>query len=344
MFLADAESVHTARYVNYFCQSGLYDVSLLTFSKKNKTICKNTYFLSEHDRSVSGGNYYYLLSVLKISRLIKMIEPDYINAHFSYSMGFLAVLALFHSRVNSSLSVVCHGSDVLDCPHRIYSLVNRLVLLRADRVVAVSRLIDYEIKKLGVNEKKILVAQYGVDLPKQIPVKKTIDIISVRNYVPNSRIDDMLESLSRCKDFSSKRIVFIVPLVGEARLSELKMLYPFVTFYGAMQHEEVLSLLDKSKVYISATKSDGTSISLLEAMCRGVYPVVSDIPANRLLIENGQNGDLFTSMDEMNDFIRKALNLNDKEFEKVKYDNYEIVKNYYNYHTQMQKIGRFCFD
>ena len=331
MFIADAESIHTARYVDYFCLSGKYEVSLLTFSKENITICKNVYFLSEHERRSAGGNYYYLLSVLKISRIIKKIKPDYINAHFSYSMGLLAVLALFHSKVNSRLSVVCHGSDVLDCPHRIYSLVNRFVLLRADRVVAVSRLIDYEIKKLGVDERKILVAQYGVDLPKHIPKGKTIDIISVRNYVPNSHIDEMLLALSRCKDITSKRIVFIVPLISEVRLNELKMLYPFVTFYGTMQHEDVLMLLDKSKVYISATKSDGTSISLLEAMCRGVYPVVSDIPANRLLIENGQNGDLFKSMDEMNGFIWKALNLNDEDIEKMKLCNYELVYNYYNY-------------
>ncbi|MFQ6061284.1 MAG: glycosyltransferase, partial [Thermoplasmata archaeon] len=34
----------------------------------------------------------------------------------------------------------------------------------------------------------------------------------------------------------------------------------------------------------------GTSASLLEAMACGLFPVVSDIPANRAWIEDGKNG------------------------------------------------------
>ena len=39
--------------------------------------------------------------------------------------------------------------------------------------------------------------------------------------------------------------------------------------------------LSRARLYLSASLSDSTSVSLLEAMALGAYPVLSDIPANR---------------------------------------------------------------
>ena len=39
--------------------------------------------------------------------------------------------------------------------------------------------------------------------------------------------------------------------------------------------------LRRATIYLSASLSDSTSVSLLEAMALGAYPVLSDIPANR---------------------------------------------------------------
>jgi len=39
--------------------------------------------------------------------------------------------------------------------------------------------------------------------------------------------------------------------------------------------------LGKAAVYVSVPSSEGTSVTLLEAMAAGAYPVVSDLPSNR---------------------------------------------------------------
>jgi glycosyltransferase involved in cell wall biosynthesis len=44
---------------------------------------------------------------------------------------------------------------------------------------------------------------------------------------------------------------------------------------------------------VSASRSDGSSISLLEAMACGLPAVVSDIAGNREWVEPGVNGDWF---------------------------------------------------
>jgi hypothetical protein len=51
-------------------------------------------------------------------------------------------------------------------------------------------------------------------------------------------------------------------------------------------------------LYLSASHSDGTSISLLEAMACGRPALVSDIPGNREWVQPGVNGWLFPDGDE----------------------------------------------
>ncbi|MCJ7823876.1 MAG: glycosyltransferase, partial [Anaerolineales bacterium] len=48
-------------------------------------------------------------------------------------------------------------------------------------------------------------------------------------------------------------------------------------------------------IYISASHSDGSSVSLLEAMATGLVCVVSDISGNREWITHGVDGYLFES-------------------------------------------------
>jgi glycosyltransferase involved in cell wall biosynthesis len=63
-----------------------------------------------------------------------------------------------------------------------------------------------------------------------------------------------------------------------------------VAFVGQRPAQEVESALARSHLYVSLAESDGASIALLEAMALGAVPVVSDIPANRAWIRDGENG------------------------------------------------------
>jgi glycosyltransferase involved in cell wall biosynthesis len=62
-------------------------------------------------------------------------------------------------------------------------------------------------------------------------------------------------------------------------------------------------------LYLSASRTDGTSISLLEAMASGRPAVVSDIPGNREWIQAGVNGWLFKDGDPeaMAESIKQAI-------------------------------------
>jgi hypothetical protein len=67
-------------------------------------------------------------------------------------------------------------------------------------------------------------------------------------------------------------------------------------FVGAARAPAPLAaLLGRAEIYLSASRSDSTSVSLLEAMACGAVPVVSDIEGNREWVGEGDGARLFAS-------------------------------------------------
>jgi len=336
-FVADARSIHTAKWVDYFVEKD-YTVYLATFASANNTKCTNIYYLGNKESHVSGGNYHYLFGVHKLSEHFRNIQPDTINAHYSYSMGFIALLAKKFSRITSEFSVVCHGSDVLDPPMPyIFNQINKYILRRCDKVFAVSDQIKDKIEKFGLDVEKIFVGQYGIAL-SSLAIEKDIDIISNRTYTPNSRIDFLLEAINEM-EYENLNIVFVLPNIEDEEYEDLKNKYPYIVFYKHIEYSKMINLVSRAKVYISATQSDGTSLSLLEAMQVGCMPLVSNIVSNRSWVLDMVNGYLFDGNSEFKDKLKIILKLKDPAF--IIATNKRLLLENGNYLRQMKKIEKF---
>ncbi len=70
-----------------------------------------------------------------------------------------------------------------------------------------------------------------------------------------------------------------------------------VVFPGVVGQENLPAYYRAADLYVSASHSDGTSISLLEALACATPALVSDIPGNREWIEDGVQGWLFADGD-----------------------------------------------
>jgi glycosyltransferase involved in cell wall biosynthesis len=75
-------------------------------------------------------------------------------------------------------------------------------------------------------------------------------------------------------------------------------IWDFVQFPGRMPHDAMMNLLGETDIYVSTSLHDGTSVSLLEALGSGAFPVVTDIPSNREWISDCENGFLVPTDDE----------------------------------------------
>jgi glycosyltransferase involved in cell wall biosynthesis len=98
--------------------------------------------------------------------------------------------------------------------------------------------------------------------------------------------------------------------------------------------------LRSADIYVSTSLSDGTSVSLLEAMACGVFPIVTDIPGNRPWIAHGKNGFLFEKgdYDKLSELILQ--NIGSKELIKnAAKINQEIVKEKGNWENNIKEIG-----
>lgn len=70
-----------------------------------------------------------------------------------------------------------------------------------------------------------------------------------------------------------------------------------MSFPGQVGYRDLPRLYRQADLYIAASHSDGTSISLIEALACGTPAMVSDIPGNREWITPDENGWLFTDGD-----------------------------------------------
>jgi glycosyltransferase involved in cell wall biosynthesis len=70
-----------------------------------------------------------------------------------------------------------------------------------------------------------------------------------------------------------------------------------VRFEGQVPQERLPAYYQAADLYLSASHSDGSSVSLMEALASGKPALVSDIPGNREWIGDGQAGWLFPDGD-----------------------------------------------
>jgi len=127
--------------------------------------------------------------------------------------------------------------------------------------------------------------------------KKDISVICTRGFLSFYNNQYLIEALKFIDEEKIKKIVFTAggPELDKVKVFAKKTLpkkiFKKIDFLGGVPHQAMADLLSRSQIFVSVSKSDGISTSLLEAMSAGTYPVVSDISANRLLInEISKNG------------------------------------------------------
>jgi glycosyltransferase involved in cell wall biosynthesis len=81
----------------------------------------------------------------------------------------------------------------------------------------------------------------------------------------------------------------------------------------------VKRLLEKNWIFLSASKIDGTSISLVEALSMGRICIVTDFPSNREIIKHGENGFLFKNGQpkDLAKIIRMVISISPKRLDLI---------------------------
>lgn len=290
-FLADASLVHTLRWVNALATRG-HECLLASLEPGDGYACRTVWL---RDRAPLPRFARYTLEIPRLRQLLRGFAPDLVNAHFLPNYGWMAVHAGRTPRVLTTL-----GSDILTVPQHsaLHAWRTRYVLSRCDAVTADAAMLARAIESFGVAPDRILTVPFGIEAARFAapPVRPDTPfvVLSTRRLEP---VYDVETFLRACVPFaaageSSLEIQVAGKGSREAALRELATRLP-VRFLGWLSQSDLDAALGRAHVYVSTSRSDSTSVSLLEAMAGGVFPVVSDIVANREWIVDGENGLLF---------------------------------------------------
>ncbi len=241
----------------------------------------------------------YFLTPIKLRKLLKKIKPDILHGHYVTSAGVAAFLSGFRPFIISA-----RGSDLLTySKHFLGRMFLRRIFLKSALVHTVSDELSQKAKALGVPDEKILTLTQGVDTnlfafkPKDT-VSSPVRLLCTRSlreypYKPMDILNACLILNRRNIDF---RLTFAAggPMENELkRFASETGLSSKINFLGGYDNSSLPPIMNEHDIYLSTSLWDGTSVSLLEAMSCGLFPIISRTKSNCSWIKENQTGLMF---------------------------------------------------
>jgi glycosyltransferase involved in cell wall biosynthesis len=240
----------------------------------------------------------------EFQHLLGEIRPDLVHAGPIQHCGYLTALSGFHPWLLTSW-----GSDLLLHAYRNpdWKEATQIALSGADGFLCDCDTVRAEAKLWAdIPDSRIVQFPWGIKkglfgplgpLPSEAAWARepaTHVFISTRAWEPLYGIDTLLEAFRQaCRVDSSLRLI----LLGNG--SEAGKVREFVDVHelgrvilapGSYIKEDMPKWFRAADTYVSCAQSDGTSVSLLEAMATGLPVVVTDLPSNREWVAEERNG------------------------------------------------------
>jgi glycosyltransferase involved in cell wall biosynthesis len=274
-FIADGRSIHTQRWAEYFVAKG-HEVHLVTYDPMSHPIPG----VSEHVVSSRWKNLYlaFLPRRMAIKRLVKKIHPDLIHAHFITKYGFHLLSFPTRPKVASAW-----GDDVLILPKqsRLIRFYTKKVFDTVDRIYAVSANIrTHIIEDFDIPPQKVFYLPFGIDTDLFSPAsdtpqnRTTIEIFNNRGFFPVYDGETLVQGFAAAYAVDRRlRLTLKGDGPEEQKIQDLVTLLgvdEVVTFRKKTAYADVPTDYHHSDIFITTSRSDGTPVSLLEAMASAV--------------------------------------------------------------------------
>lgn len=287
-------------------------------------------------------------------KAISEFQPDIIHAGPVQTCAFMAALSGF-----SPFIAVSWGYDMLRDAGKndLFKWVTKFTLEKASHFVCDCE----EVKKKAFETAaypgdKTTSFPWGIELsnfpwpPANFKIRKSLGwedkfvIISTRSWEKIYGIENLLRVfLSIYRTNPETRLI----LSGGGSLApELRKFISdnnmgnAVHCPGLVPNELLPEYFSSADLYLSCSLSDGSSISLLEAMASGLPVVISDLPGNREWVEENRNG-LFGFPEDSESYaesVRKIMVLERNALEKMKFENRKTVEKRADWNSNFRQL------
>ena len=234
----------------------------------------------------------FLAARRAMARVLERIEADVLHAHYLTGYGFLARLSGFRPYV-----ITVWGSDVFRTlpESRRARVYGRLALGGADLVTADSVDLAEGAIAGGAHRDRTEVVQFGVDTERFSPAPRNEELLariglatprvvfSPRILMPWNRHEDVIRAVATMPPdvgllFSALHADPEERRRLEALVDELG-LRARTRFLEEIPHDQMADHLRLADVIVSVPETDGTPVTILEALACEVPVVASDVPS-----------------------------------------------------------------
>ena len=236
-------------------------------------------------------------------KVLNEFKPDLIHSGYVWQVGILAAGSGFHPHLSMPW-----GSDILIEPDKSFFKKNlvRKVIKTCDHIQCDAEFVKQKIiSDYGKPADDITVFPWGIDLnlfstKDKSDARKQLNlnpdkfiIIFNRHFEPVYGVSYLLEAFAKFSE-GKNDVEMLMLSEGSGKTEALryiteKGLDEKIRILGRVPNKDLPLLLSASDVYISPSLSDGTSLSLLEAMACGPGLIVTDVPAIKEWV-TGENG------------------------------------------------------
>lgn len=258
-----------------------------------------------------------------LRKVIRRVQPDVIHAGPVQSAAFLASLTGFKPLVTMSW-----GSDLLVDADKMKQLT-RFTLKRTTVLAGDCMAVQNKAAEFGFPAERVVLFPWGVDLAQfkpgngaphraELGWEDAFTLLCLRSWEPLYGVDVVVRAFARAAQQVPDLRMFL--LGGGSQAPQLRKILmdagviERVVFGGQVGYNNLLKYYRASDLYISASHSDGSSVSLMESLACGLPALVSDIPGNKEWITPGQEGWLFKDGDDaaLADGILEAVRMREK--------------------------------
>ena len=299
VLIGDGESPHLLKWARALASQGevdLWAVSSRGFAPGFDAVLPAGRRLALGTRpDAAGGNLGLLRTLPRVVRWLRQVQPEWLHAHYLTSHGTLAWAAMRLGGVRARLVGSAWGSDILVTPARgaAWRWITQRVLGACALCTSDSQVMAGRMRELGAGE--VMVFPFGLDAMPPAPAAKDADLVFA-----NRGLEPVYDPLRVLQVFEAMRgwrpaLRLVVANDGSMRAAieaqaARGALAGHVHLVGRLDAATQASWYQRATWYLSLPRSDSVSVSVLEAMAHGALPLLSDLPANRELVRDGDNG------------------------------------------------------
>lgn len=343
-YLADINSAHTHKFLNYFINKGhdIHVISLGNGKYEGATVHSLNIDDAVMKNSDEGSKLGYLKKIKRIKQLVSEINPDILHAHYASSYGLLGALTKFHPYIIS-----VWGSDVYDFPIKspLHKMIIKYNLKKADCIFSTSNIMKVETEKY--TDKNIIVTPFGVDINRfyvnKVPHDEII-IGTIKTLEEKYGVQYLIKAFAKVKE-ANKEMNLKLRIGGKGSQKEylenlaLELgIEEDVKFLGFVNPDDVVKefqMFDIS-VFPSTLDSESFGVAAVESEACGTPVIVSNVgglmestkPGVTSLVAEKKNvDDLAEKINKLvvDKSLREEMGKNARKFVE---ENYSIEKNF----------------